>query len=234
MARSSNSNKMFKNEYIHLKQIQETCNEKISRHVPLATDNFSIKNTENEVVQINIFKNRSNFTTLEKIIETYPDGIDPRDAAWMFNRILTSLMGPHYGCKIVHGAITPDHILLNLEDHNGILIDWCYSVKEGEQLKAISPKYKNYYPREVFDKLPCKLSLDIYMLALCMVKLMGGDIDTKENKESVPNPIKNLLKACLLGYNHRTGNVLDLYKDFNKILSDLYGPKQFRVFKLKN
>lgn len=113
-----------------------------------------------------------------------------------------------------------------MEDHNGILIDWGYSVKEGELIKNVCPKYKDFYPKDVYDKKPANFGYDMYMFSNCMLKLLCGN----NVKTDIPYPIKGLFKACGLNYKQRESDVGTFYDEFNKVLGALYGPKKFRTF----
>jgi hypothetical protein len=168
---------------------------------------------------------------VEDVITAYPNGIDVRDAAWMINRLLGALMVPHQA-GIVHGAIVPNNFLLDFKTHNGVLVGWGFSVKSGNKLKAISTKYRNYYPKEVFDKLPVNSGLDVYMAAKIFLKLVGGNIETNQFPNSVPVQISNLFKACFLGPKYRTLDPYELHRDFSDELKNIYGPRKFREFKL--
>jgi hypothetical protein len=148
----------------------------------------------------------------------------------MFNRMLTAL-GLAHSLGIVHGAVLPTHVLVRPADHNGMLIDWCYSVPAGEPLKAISRAYAADYPPEVEARQAATPATDIYMAARCMVRLLGGRAATLEPPAHVPRPIRTLLSACLLPAPRRRANdAWQVFEDFREILGRLYGPPQFRPF----
>jgi hypothetical protein len=42
----------------------------------------------------------------------FPDGLDPRDAAWMRRRLLACLGWAHRA-RLVHGAVFPEHVLIH-------------------------------------------------------------------------------------------------------------------------
>jgi aminoglycoside phosphotransferase (APT) family kinase protein len=50
--------------------------------------------------------------------------VDPRDATWMWRRLLVGLGWVHRA-GVVHGAIVEDHVLIHPGEHG--LVDWCYS-----------------------------------------------------------------------------------------------------------
>ena len=54
-------------------------------------------------------------------------GVDPRDAAWMWRRLLVAL-GFAHRAGVLHGAVLPEHVLIHPGEHGLVLVDWCYSV----------------------------------------------------------------------------------------------------------
>jgi serine/threonine protein kinase len=202
-------------------------------HVHKLLDTFELAQDKTKK-RVNVFRRLDGYCTLQDVIDQYPEGLDPRDAAWMWNRMLTALLVTHQS-GVVHGAVLPKHFMIcpsTPSAHDGILIDWCYSTKQGSSLKAICPEEKFFYPPEVFAKKPAMPSLDIYMAALCMINLLGGQIlkDRAVIPDSVPRPIKGLLKACLLSAAHRYKDVWEVFEEFEKALKQLYGPRKFRPF----
>ena len=51
----------------------------------------------------------------------YPDGVDPRDVAWMWRRLLVAL-GLAHRAGVVHGAVLPEHVLISRPS-----TAWCWS-----------------------------------------------------------------------------------------------------------
>jgi serine/threonine protein kinase len=149
----------------------------------------------------------------------------------MINRILGGLMAPHQS-DLVHGGIVPNNIFLDLPTHNGIILDWAFSVKKETPLKAVSTKYKMYYPDEVFSKTPVNSGLDLYMVAKIFIKLVGGDVIKNEFPNTVPANICGLFRACLLGKKHRTIDAYELHSEFSDALKANYGSRKFRKFEL--
>ncbi|NRQ34048.1 molecular chaperone DnaJ [Nonomuraea sp. NN258] len=51
-------------------------------------------------------------------------GLDPRDAAWIWRRLLVAA-GLAHRAGTTHGAIVPRHVLIHPIDHGLVLVDWC-------------------------------------------------------------------------------------------------------------
>lgn len=206
----------------------------VRAHFPTLVEAFRLRDTAGVQRHTNVLYAGTGYVSLAEVLQAYPDGLHPADAAWMFNRLLAALAITH-DRGLVHGAVVPAHILIRPSDHNGMLIDWCYSVAPGEILKAISPPYAACYPPEVHTRQPVTAATDLYMAALCMVCLLGGDPSNGLLPASVPRPIQALLRACLLpAPARRANNAWQVFEDFRAILRQLYGPPHFRPFSLEH
>ena len=202
----------------------------VRAHFPTAVEPFLLRDAAGAQRQGIVLRAEGGFVTLAEVLRAYPRGIDLSDAAWMFNRVLAAL-GSAHALELVHGAVTPAHVLIRLSDHNGMLIDWCYSVPAGEPLKAIARPYAADYPPEVDARLPATPATDLYMAARCLSRLLGGDGGVDALPPSVPRSIRALLRACLLpAPQRRPDDAWQLFDDFQAILGRLYGPRVFRPF----
>lgn len=201
-------------------------------HFPTLIEHFQIRDEMGHQRQTNVLRVEAETVTLAEVIAARPAGIDAADMAWMFNRLLAALAVAH-AQGFVHGAVTPAHLLLRPADHNGILIDWCYSVEIGATIAAVSPPYRAFYPPEVLTKQPAIPATDLYMAAQSMVALLGGDVASGQLPPSTPRPIQALLRACLIPSPHRRAqDAWAIFGEFREILARLYGPPTFRPFSL--
>ena len=78
-------------------------------------------------------------------------------------------------CGLVHGAVTPGHVLIQAEDHGLRLIGWGHSVRDGQCIRTGPASYAGWYPPEVRRREPATPATDIYLAARCLVYLAGGD-----------------------------------------------------------
>jgi serine/threonine protein kinase len=202
---------------------------KVMIHIPVLLDSFELRDAKAKK-RINVLAaHEGECYTLAQVHNAFPAGIDLRDAAWMWNRLLAALLAAHQS-NIIHAAIIPEHFLVFPKTHNGILLDWSYAVKPDISVKAISPARRDFYPPEIFTKKPVNFGVDLYMAAVCMLYLLGGDTKTRAFPNSVPVQIRGLLRTCWLGTAHRPKDVWELYTDFDALLKALYGPRKFRHF----
>jgi serine/threonine protein kinase len=233
VARQARNNDLLQAEAQALRKIDRALDGQTARaHFPTLVEHFLLRDATGAQRQTNVLRAEPGYVSLAEVLRAYPSGLAAADAAWMFNRILT-VLGVAHSLGIVHGAVVPAHVLVRPADHNGMLIDWCYSVPAGEPLKAISPPYAADYPPEVHARQPATPATDLYMAARCMARLLGSHPTTLELPKSVPRPIRTLLSACLLpAPQRRAGDAWQVFEDFHEILGRLYGPPQFRPFQM--
>ncbi|NNJ13116.1 molecular chaperone DnaJ [Chloroflexales bacterium ZM16-3] len=230
VARSPRSSDLLQAEARALRRIdKDLAGQPVRAHFPTFIESFTLRDTTGSQRHVNVLRPEHDTYTLAEVLQTYPRGIHPADAAWMFNRTLAAL-GTAHGMGLVHGAVLPEHVLIRPSDHNGILLDWCYSGSIGEPIKAISRTYADDYPPEVAAKQAATSATDLYMAARLMVRLLGGG---DEPPDSTPKPIHALLRACLIpAPARRHSDAWQVLDDFHTILGELYGPPTFRPFRM--
>jgi hypothetical protein len=233
VARQARNNDLLAAEAQALRRIERALEGQLVRaHFPALVEHFLLPDETGARRHTNVLRAESGFVSLAEVLRAYPRGIPAPDAAWMFNRVLAAL-GTTHNLGLVHGAVTLAHVLIRPADHNGMLVDWCYSVPIGEPLKALSPPYAADYPPEVVAKQPATPATDLYMAARCLVRLLGGDGDAQSLPAGVPKPIRALLRGCLLAApQRRAAEAWQLFDDFHEILGRLYGPPVFRPFQM--
>jgi serine/threonine protein kinase len=202
----------------------------VRAHYPQLREHFPVAAPGEAPTRCHVLSYDPECVSLAQVLQAYPNGIDLADAAWMFRRMLTALACVHdHG--LVHGAITLDHVLINPNDHNGMLIDWCYSVASGQYIRAISGKYQADYAPELLVQRPAVPASDLYMASRCLVHLLGGDGSVESLPAQIPAALRALLKASLIPSPHRRiDNAWQLYDDFSEILQQRYGKPRFREF----
>lgn len=187
--------------------------------------------------QANILKWLTNFHTFVDIRTAFGTKLQMEHGVWMFNRILEGLDFIHTK-KMVHGALTPDHVVayssnaeLDEYNHGAKIIDWCYAVKLGEKVKAISPRWADFYPPEIIHKRPVTPATDIFMAAKCIIYVLGGEPKTDVMPSNIPPYLTNFLKSCVFkNQASRPQEVKVLYDYFKEHMEKHYGPKKYVRF----
>jgi hypothetical protein len=170
----------------------------------------------------NLIGELTGFVSLRQVRATYPGGVDPRDAAWMWRRLLVAL-GAANRAGLIHGAVTPDHVLIHPAEHGLVLIDWCYSgPAPATRLPALVSRYAGWYPPEIRAGAAAGPDLDIWLAARCLTELTG---------DRRPAPMSAFAHGCLLANpGRRPQEAWALLAEFDELLAQLYGPRTFRPF----
>jgi len=203
--------------------------ESVYKLFPRLHDSFTLKGKSGSR-RVLIIGHYSNHLSLAEIIEAYPDGVDFRDAAWMWKRMLFAV-GHAHRRGIMHGGITPDHVLVHPTEHGAKILDWTSAVTGGH-VKLISKKWKDNYPPEVMAKRPASAATDIYMVSACVEELLGLKA-AKHEASSVPPAIRDFLKSCLIpAQGRRPDDAWQLHEELDELLKALVGKRKYREFKM--
>lgn len=231
VVRSPRNNDLLQTEAQLLQRIERTLQgQAVRAHFPTLIEAVQLRDVAGVQRQVNVLAYESDYVSLAAVLRAYPTGIAAGDAAWMFNRLLAAL-GVIHGLGFVHGAVTLDHCLIRLHDHNGLLLDWCYSVPIGATIKAVNLAYTADYPPEVQARQPATAATDLYMAARCLLRLLGGDPTSGVLPAHVPKPMQLFLQSCLLpSPSRRANDAWELFDEFHTMLGQLYGPPRFRPF----
>lgn len=181
----------------------------------------------------NVLVKLEGFYDLEQVREAYPDGVHPLDAAWMWRRMLVAL-GAAHRMNILHVATLPPHVMIHPEKHGLILVDWCYSVERGELLFDTSSGYMSWYGSEVKPGYELTEATDIWLASKTMVYLLGGDPQTLDMPDVVPQQMQQFLETCCMeNPKARPQDAWELLREFDQLLERLgepYHPRRFRPF----
>lgn len=258
IVRAGTDNDMMENERRVLRKLfpPEAKDEKFYRFLPRLLDSFVVRAPGSQR-RVNLLTWFPEHRTLSEVLQVFPDGIDYRDMAWMFKRILHGVGWAHYN-HIVHGAILPPHVMVHPVDHGAKILDWVYAVditpEEAKptpsrcrgslydhlrddtflttpHVKAISGPHRDYYPPEVFKKAIPTPALDIFMAAKCAVALVGSDVKTNRMPDTVPGRVQDFFKGCLdPDPAKRPQNAWDAHESFEKVLETVVGKRKYRPF----
>lgn len=239
IARTSNDNDLLQTEARVLRQLRADKNfERLWPFVPEIYDSFLYDDGRTESRQANVVSRLPNVYSLEEIRAHYPRGIDAKDAAWMWRKLLIAL-GFAHARGVVHGAVLPVHVFIEPDQHGLILDNWLYalpdSIESGAHLAAIVSAYAAWYPPEVFNQEPASPGLDIFMGARCLVYLLGGDPLTGKVPANVPDALASFICGCLLPVSQpaaRPQQAWAVLTDFTQLIERLWGRRTFRPFAL--
>lgn len=223
VARTHNDNDLLKREAEVFKKFADIETDIIQRTTPKLIESFEVRSLKKEKIRVNVTNNYDSYIPLSQVKAAYPGGLPGRHLVWIWKRILMTL-GFAHNADVIHGCINLDNIIVDTKDHSVAIVDWCYSVNVGKNLTLIDSKYKDYYPKEIFDKKPVDSDLDIYMTAKCIEDLMGLDCHRF---------IKNLIKSALItNKSMRYDDAWDLYNHVSDVAKKAYGEPKFIELKI--
>jgi hypothetical protein len=180
---------------------------------------------------VNVFAVTKGYTTgwytLEEIQRVYPNGVSPRVMCFIWNRILEGLTLAH-AAGITHGAITPNHVIIQAAEHLGNILDWTAATSAGEKVPWVDDRYAAFQPEELIHGRMPSPATDIYMSAWCMVYLLGGDPTGREIPNTVPEPIREFLNKCLQPNRRlRPPDAATAYTQFRQVSEAVFGKRTF-------
>jgi hypothetical protein len=218
-SKSVKKNELVDNYKQKLNNINKDVNPDFAAFYPVLLESFRFS-INGEVRNIITYEQPEGFYSLAQVLEDYPEGINGRDIAWIFKRVLAALGNAHE-IGIIHGAVNLNSILIHPEQHGLILTNWQYAVEDGKVLKFIPPTAKALYPQYVFDKKEAHKELDFYLAAETMELLFRDDM---------PKTLRAFFKGCKLA---SMPDAPHLLAEFDDVLKKTYGAPKFHVFKMR-
>ncbi|MGW5558394.1 serine/threonine protein kinase [Micromonospora sp. NPDC003944] len=223
LPRRPTDNDLMAREAHALRTIAERGDPRYLPYVPRLVDEFRHRDAATGADRrVNVLATAPGLHDLDEVRRAYPDGLDARDVAWMWRRLLV-VLGLAHRAGVVHGAVLPRHVLIEPDAHGVVLVDWCLSAAVGGTIPAVVPGH-GWDPEEVLTKQPCGPGTDIAMASHCMSWLMGP---------RAPRELHAFAQGCRQrSLNARPDDAWRLLRDLDQVLDRLYGPRTFRPFTL--
>jgi hypothetical protein len=200
----------------NLKTVKTSIPEEYKVFFSETSDAFHIKQDSNGQLSGVAQPSTANMYSLTDVKEDYPNGIDGRDVAWMFRRMLVAVGNAH-DSGIMHGAPTADAFLIFPDTHEVRLINWHFSQPADSEIKIVIPEVKHHY--ETDRKMTIAKDLKI------MSETAYGLLNDKAPKR---------LRGFLNGMKkYPTNNASEGLYEFDELLKELYGPRKFHEFRMK-
>ncbi len=200
---------------------------KIGRFVPRVLDTFLVSDEDNRRVRATVLPYLDGYVAVSDIIGAFPNGLDPRDAAWIARRLLAQVLAAQ-AIKVVHGAIVPDHLLVSLHSHDPLHIGWVHAIEDpattGKRITQVIDRYREWYPEEVFHKEVPDFRTDLYMAGKTIIKLLGGDVRRNTFPTSVPDQLKRIILRCVeTSPARRPSNGMQFLDEFTSVVRNVWG-----------
>lgn len=167
----------------------------------------------------------------------FPQGMPLEQVYWIFRRLLLTIWAAHQHAKIVHGGITPEHVLIYPDEvdgnanrgHGVVLIDWTGSALIGkEHVPVLDPLWEEFYPPEIRKKALADPTMDIFMAAAVALYLAGGNVAKRLTPQSMPEVVANDLLRCLSeNPRKRPHDAEEFYRHFEATIESVHGKRQY-------
>lgn len=199
----------------NLKTVKSNLTDLYKEFFPDTTDAFRIAQDGRKLFGITQTLPEKNYT-LREVLEDYPEGIDGRDVAWIYRRMLVAV-GNMHDANIGHGAPTLDAFLINPDTHDLQLTDWQFSKELGADINMVTNDIKHHYEA---DKVITRQK-DLRILTATALTLID---------KNTPRQLKAFLKGMK---RYPTEYAQEALHEFDEILKEVYGPRTFHEFKMR-
>lgn len=135
--------------------------------------------------------------TFEDVRRAFPAGVEARAALWMWRRVLEILSALHRNA-LVHGAVLPQHLLVERGEHGVRLVGFSCAAQPGAALLAVCLAHERLYPRALLDEARLLPEHDVVMSARTLQFVLGAD-DGGRLPAPVPAPLAELLEETAAG-----------------------------------
>ena len=226
----SRDNDLLRNEARVLKIMQEAGGNQ-RKHLPVLLDQFLT--TEGQAGTITrLLTEFYDFPSIHAKPD-YTKGIPEKHMVWILNRLL-SAVGYAHSLGIIHGNIEPNHLLIRPRDHNLVILGWTGAVispaKTGDVFKLANDDFS---APEVFEKETPLPSADLYSIGLCMIYILGGDIETKTLPDTVNEELQRFIKFFVMDSPlQRAQDAWQMWGMLEKLIVRLWGKKKFLDFRM--
>lgn len=199
----------------NLKTVKSNLTDQYKEFFPETTDAFRINQNGQKLFGVTQTLPAINYS-LREVMEDYPEGIDGRDIAWIYRRMLVAVGNMHdYG--VGHGAPTVDAFLITPKTHELQLTNWQFSQELTSDINMVTKDIKHHYDA---DKVITR-EKDLQILSETALSLT----DTKTPRQ---------LQAFLKGMKrYPTAHAQEALHEFDEILREVYGPRTFHEFKMR-
>lgn len=200
---------------------------RIACFVPKLLDTFLMAGEKNTRYRVNIMLQVPDLVSVADIIQAYPHGLEPAQAAWVSRRIIAQTLAASV-LGVVHGAMVPDHIMVDPWKHEPLHIGWVHALEEpwkkGNRITHVIDRFRDFYPPEVFEKKTPDHRTDLYMAGKTMLQLLGGDVRNNTFPRSLPGRIGDiLLRMVAEDPRRRPSDGREVLEDFTQAVRQEWG-----------
>lgn len=230
VARHPRDNDLVQAEAATLRRLEGGVDDRWRPFLPDLVDAVGFRAGGGVVRRANVLRRLDGFVSLEEVAAAYEDGVEPRDMAWIWRRLL-AVLGAAHRAGVVHGAVLPPHVMIHPEKHGVVLVDWAYAVEPGQRARAVVPRYRDWFAPELLGREPVGPEADVFAAARTMLYLLKPYAGSSTvQRDLLPKPLRAFFRACALDRRRRPDDAWLLQGTFDEVLERVYGPRRFRPF----
>lgn len=149
--------------------------------------------------------------------------LDPEHTLWVMDRILEGVEYLHR-MGITHNDIKPDNIMVEVDRHACVLIDFTVAVMGARRDTVGKGGTPGYLAPEILSRLPPLFESDLWSVAKVWIAMLGGDPILGVPPDGVDKSIRDLLDRMLQpDPRNRPGQAGQIRQEIRKIRASLYG-----------
>ncbi len=171
--------------------------------------------------------------SLETVRQAFPDGVDPKDMAWIWRRLLV-IIGYAHNMGVLHRAVLSQNVWIHPEQHGLQLRGWTRAALPAldglAPLNQIDPATMDRYSPGAYS--PPTPGMDVAMSAKTMIYILGGDPHTHSLPNQVPARLQAFLRGSVLPGRRAPQDAWALKEEFDALLESLWGPRKFHPFQI--
>ena len=166
--------------------------------------------------------------TLAEILQATPQGIPIRAGIWLWRRMLELLTFIH-ASGLVHGAVLPQYILIQENEHGARFSNYMICAPGGAALTHLSKTYAACYPSWVKQGSPLSPQLDLVMSARCILSALRGDTAHGSLPSAVPRALADVILRVATAKKPQeiSGNAWALHEELGIVANKVYGNSIF-------
>ncbi|MFL5345648.1 MAG: hypothetical protein ACJ8AT_12680 [Hyalangium sp.] len=229
--RSEDDARLFEHEWEALEKLQQSTApgaETLSARTPQPVARGVIREGPHTGSRAMVLRWASGFAhTLEDVRRVYPSGIAPPASIWLWRRLLETLTFVHQS-GLVHGAVLPQHVLIQRNEHGAWLVGYSCAGAPEERLRALCTRFQEFYPAELLRSERLSPAADLRMSARCIAWVLGGDAARGEVPAAVPRPLAALIRRVASeGPEHSLEAAWTLRERVGEVGRAAFGPPAF-------
>lgn len=153
-------------------------------------------------------------------------GLPQEHLFWIMDRFLSAL-GLLHENRILHGNIQPDNLIVQPQNHNGLLIDFLHcriNPLPEDVFTVVNPEY--CAPEVLTRRFKPHPVSDIYALGCCMIELLGGTAGRLDDSIDIHPSLRLVLHNMVQpDPAKRAGDAWALAGALKQLRRELYGAK---------